>query len=257
MYWQDREYKAQENLTNKNIKEIEKQLGKYYKHTSSTLRGQFLITYNALLSSIDEGMKPTPADLYKLDKYWKLQTLIRDELQKLGEKETALYIKHFIEQWKDTYNLFAFKDDNHFNVMDDAIIEQMIKQIWCSDGMSWSQRIWKNTEKLQQALNDGLIDCVLTGRSTAQLKDMLMHEFNVSYNRADSIVRTEMLHIQTQAAQQRYKDAGISEVMVWADKDERRCEVCGKLHKKKFPINATMPIPAHPRCRCRIIAVIE
>jgi hypothetical protein len=66
-----------------------------------------------------------------------------------------------------------------------------------------------------------------------------------------------MAHIQTQAAKQRYSDAGVLEVEVWADYDERRCDVCGKLHKTKHPINGTMPIPAHPRCRCCILPVVD
>ena len=133
----------------------------------------------------------------------------------------------------------------------------MINSIWCADGKSWSNRIWTNTDRLQQALNDSLIDCVLTGKKTTELKNMLQEQFNVSYSRADSVVRTEMAHIQTQAAQKRYEDAGITEVQVWADEDERRCDICGKLHETKYLINEQMPIPAHPRCRCCIIPVVE
>ena len=44
---------------------------------------------------------------------------------------------------------------------------------------------------------------------------------------------------------------------LWADEDERRCEVCGKLHKKRYPVGANIPIPAHPRCRCCIVPVVE
>lgn len=66
-----------------------------------------------------------------------------------------------------------------------------------------------------------------------------------------------MTHIQTQAARQRYLDYGISEVEVWADEDERRCDVCGKLHLKRFGIYEKMPIPAHPRCRCCIVPVVD
>jgi hypothetical protein len=46
-------------------------------------------------------------------------------------------------------------------------------------------------------------------------------------------------------------------VQVWADKDERRCEVCGKLHQKTFSIYEPMPVPAHPRCRCCIVPVVD
>lgn len=109
---------------------------------------------------------------------------------------------------------------------------------------------------MKQTLNDELIKCVISGKKTSELTKLLQERFGVSYNRAATVVRTETAHIQTQAAQQRYKNYGITEVEVFADEDERRCDVCGKLHQKKFPIGGTMPVPAHPNCRCCIIPVI-
>lgn len=256
-YWAERQAKAQEKLTSKNIKETEAQLKKYYLNSMKKVIGQFEQTYNKLLLSIAEGRDPTPADLYKLDKYWEMQGMLKQELQKLGDKQAALFNKKFIEEYKQIYEALALKDDLFFREISTETAQQMISQIWCADGKNWSNRIWKNTDKLQEALNENLIDCVLTGKKTTQLKNLLQEQFNVSYNRADSIVRTEMAHIQTQAAQQRYLDYGIKEVQVWADKDERRCDVCGKLHEKRFPIGGAMPIPAHPRCRCCIIPVVE
>ena len=117
--------------------------------------------------------------------------------------------------------------------------------------------MWNNTDKLQQTLNDKLVNSVVAGHKSGELKKILMDEFNVSYRRADSIVRTEIAHIQTQAARLRYQDYGIQEVQIWADADERRCDVCGGLHKKIYPVGAVMPIPAHTNCRCCIVPVID
>lgn len=134
---------------------------------------------------------------------------------------------------------------------------QLINQIWCADGKSWSQRVWNNTDRLQQALNDKLTECVITGKTTSQLKKFLQDEFGVSYNRADTIVRTEMAHIQTQAARQRYQEYGIQEIEIYADTDNRTCPICAKLDGKRFGINDSLPIPAHPRCRCCALPVIK
>lgn len=257
-YWKDRQALTQERLTSRSIKETEKQLQKYYSSSMSRIIGQFEQVYNKVFSNISEGKEVTPADLYKLDKYWQLQGQLKVELEKLGDKQATLLSKAFEAQYIDIYNAIALPDvDGMFSDMATENAKQMINTIWCADGKSWSDRVWTNTNKLQQALNDNLINCVLTGKKTTELKQILQNDFNVSYNRADSIVRTEMAHIQTQAAQQRYKDSGIQEVEVWADKDERRCEVCGKLHEKRYPINGVMPIPAHPRCRCTIIPVVQ
>lgn len=249
---------SQQKLTTKSIAQTEKQLIKYYTTSMKSVIDEFENTYLKLLATIEDGKKPTPADLYKLSKYWELQGQLKQELQKLGDKQAALLSRSFERQYIDIYNAIALPDtDGYFHTMDNKTAQQMINNIWCADGKSWSSRIWTNTEKLQQALNDSLIDCVVTGKKPTQLKNMLQDEFKVSYSRADSLVRTEMAHIQTQAAQQRYKDAGITEVEVWADKDERRCDVCGKLHETRHNINGVMPVPAHPRCRCTIIPVVQ
>ena len=219
--------------------------------------GQFEQTYNKVLLSKEEGREPTPADLYKLDKYWKLQGDLQKELQKLGDKQSTLLGKKFVEQYQQIYEATALKDNLFFGEMDKSAAQQMINQIWCADGKSWSQRVWGNTDKLQQALNDDLLDCLIAGKKPSELRKKLMNDFDVSYRRADTVVKTEMAHIQTQAAQQRYKDYGITEVEVLVDADERTCDVCGKLEGKRFPINGKMPVPAHPRCRCCIIPVVD
>lgn len=257
-YWVERQRKAQENLTNKSIKQTEAQLKKYYKSAMDNVINEFEQTIFKLNSAIQNGKQPTPADLYKLDKYWQLQAQLRDELYTLGEKQAALFSKKFEQQYMRIYKMIALPDtDKSFSNVDLASARQMINQIWCADGKSWSQRIWTNTEKLQQALNDNLINCVASGKKTTQLKQMLQHSFQVGYSRADSIVRTEMAHIQTQAAQQRYKDSGIEQVEIWVDPDERTCDICGELHENRYSVFDDVPIPAHTNCRCCIIPVVE
>ena len=255
-YWEDRQAATQANLTKRNIAQTQKQLEKYYATTQRRIIGQFQQTYNKLLSTIEEGRAPTPADLYKLDTYWQMQAQLRDELTKLGNKQAEVLSKNFINEYINIYEALAAKDGLYFNTIDTKTAEAMINHIWCADGKNWSSRIWNNTDLLQQALNDNLIECVVAGRKSNDLIKLLEYQFGVSYNRAESLVRTEMAHIQTEAAKQRYLDAGVKEVQIWADEDERRCEVCGKLHEKIYPAGAAVPIPAHPRCRCCIIPVV-
>ena len=256
-YWADRIAKAQSLLTEKNIKQIEKQLKKYYGKTMKSVIEDFESTYNKLLSTVEEGKQPTPADLYKLDKYWQMQSQLRTQLQKLGDKQIHTMSKTFELEFFDIYYSIDIEGAEAFSTIDTAVVQQIINQIWVADGKSWSQRIWENTDRLQQALNDNLIECLVAGKKTSDLKKLLQDNFNVSYYRADSLVRTETAHIQTQAAQKRYTAYGVQEVEILADKDERRCDVCGKLHGKRYPVGSVMPIPAHPNCRCAIIPVVD
>ena len=256
-YWAKRIARSQDQLTQRNIKETEKQLAKYYATTMAGVLQAFEDTYNKLLATMEAGKAPTPADLYKLDKYWQLQGQLRQELEKLGNRQAVLLSKNFERNFNEVYHSMAMPSSKAFTELDTTTAKQMINSVWVADGKSWSQRVWDNTTKLQEALNDGLINILVAGQSPRNLREMLVSEFNVSWNNADMLVRTEISHIQTHAAQKRYEDAGIKEVYVWADEDERRCDVCGKLHEKRFLIGEKMPVPAHPRCRCRILPVIE
>lgn len=111
MYWQDRMAKSQEKLTSKSIKDTEKQLIKYYSKTMKTVINDFELTYQKLLTTVGEGRAPTPADLYKLDKYWELQAQLKTELQKLGDKSAALLSRQFTEQYIGIYNAIALPDE--------------------------------------------------------------------------------------------------------------------------------------------------
>lgn len=256
-YWQARIAKAQDLISQKNRKQIERILRKYYRTAAQGVIDDFTETYNKVLSAMENGVQPTPADLYKLDSYWQMQTQLDVRLKELNERQQRQMLRAFKRNYWDIYNELNIDGLRLFSTIDDNAVTQVINAIWCADGKSWSQRIWQNTALLKETLNEELIRCVTTGKNPSYLKKVLQERFNVSFGNADMLVRTELAHIQTQAAKQRYRDYGLDEVEVLADKDERRCDVCGKLHKKRYGINDPVPIPAHPRCRCCIVPVID
>lgn len=83
---------------------------------------------------------------------------------------------------------------------------EMINEIWCADGKNRSQRVWHNVGKLQEELNSSLLDCVISGKTTKELKQ-----------------------IQTQSAAQRYKDSGVEYYEFLADTDKSTCDICAAL----------------------------
>lgn len=256
-YWLKRLLEGQAKVADKTIEEIEQQLKKYYRHVMETTIADFEATYDKLLATTTAGQAPTPADLYKLDKYWKTQAQLKKVLQELGDKQIGLLSKRFEEVYGKVYSALALPSEEVFSTISQETTRQMINQIWCADGKSWSQRVWANTDRLQQSLNDGLIDCVVGGKKTSQLVKELRNDFQVSYYRANTIVKTEVAHIQTQASKERYKSYGVQEVEIFADPDNRTCPICSGLDGKKYNINEPLPLPAHPNCRCCILPVIE
>lgn len=256
-YWENRLANAQNAITEKNLIQIEKQLAKYYEITMRRVIVDFEGVYNKLLAQQELNKPITPADLYKLDKYWQLQGQLRQEAEKLGRKQIAALSKVFQLNFFEVYYSLNIEGMEAFNTLDKAAVAQMINQVWVADGKTFSQRVWDNTERLVATLNEQLILCVATGKKTSELKKVLQERFGVSYRRADTLARTELCHIQTQAAQKRYEDYGIQYVEVLVDPDERTCEKCKALMGKRFLTTATPPLPVHPNERCALVPVIE
>ena len=256
-YWAERNKKNQEKIADKTIKSINYQLQKYYGKAMNKVINDFEAVYNKILNTMEDGKEPTPADLYKLDKYWEAQAQMRRELEKLGNKQVKLLSAAFEANFFEVYYGLALPGDEAFNRIDRQVVQQLINGIWVADGKQWSQRIWSNNERLAQTLNDELIHIVTTGKKSTDLKKVLQERFNVSYHRAETLVRTEVAHIQTEAAKKRYEDYGIEYVEVLVDEDDKTCELCKALKGKKFPTTGTPPLPVHPNERCCLVPVID
>lgn len=255
-YWQDRMLQSQNNLSAKSKRQVEKQLSKYYATAMKRTIADFEGTYNKLLATIEQGKKATPADLYKLDKYWSMQGQLRQELQRLGDRQVSALSKIFELNFFEVYHSINIDGKQPFSMIDKQAATQLINSIWAADGKSWSARVWDNINNLVETLNEGLLHCVVTGKKPTELKKILQERFGVSYSRADTLVRTELAHVQTEAAKRRYEDYGIQKVQFWADEDERRCPECGKLHKKIYEVGEAIPLPRHPNCRCCIVPIV-
>lgn len=256
-YWQERMANAQNAISTKTTKQIEKQLRKYYAAAAKRTIEDFESTYNKLLAQKKEGKDIIQADLYRLDKYWEVQGQLRQRLQKLGEKKISLLTKYFELNFFDIYHSIAIPGLKAFNTIDDKLVNQLINSVWVADGRTFSQRVWNNIDRLVETLNEQLVYTVVTGKKTTELKNLLQERFNISYRRADTLVRTELAHIQTEAAKKRYEDYGIQYIEVLVDADDRTCDECKALIGKKFPIHAAPPLPIHPNDRCTIIPVID
>lgn len=270
-YWEKRMLDAQKKWTDKDIDAINKQLRHYFRVASASIIKEFEAVYDKILAQAEEGKPITPADLYKLDRYYQMKAQLEKVLQNLGDKTSKLLEKKFEQEYKHIYSDLATDEDGKtikasisdkaFSTIADESAKQVANQIWCADGKSWSQRIWKNLNNLQQTLNDGLIECVVTGKKTSELKKRLMERFNVTYNQAENLVRTEMAHIETQAALDRYREHGRDKIRIIVDPDERTCDVCAKWDDKIVDISEAHTgkncPPFHPRCRCTIAAVVE
>ena len=267
-YWAERQENELNKISTKTESEINKQLDKYYSSVMRKVFEDFEATYNKLITTIGSGNPITVADIYKLDRYSKLQARLTQLCEQLGNKEVELLSKKFEEQWDEVYKKSALPSDEAFIVPSESNAKQMINSVWCADGKTWSQRVWGNVSLLQETLNEQLVHVVVAGRSTRDLRKLLQERFDVSRSQANMLINTEVNHIQTASAAKRYEDAGLKQYMVLG-REEGSCirgkkggkVDCHKMDGKIFDyadmkVGTNAP-PFHPNCRCRIKPVVD
>ncbi len=125
-------------------------------------------------------------------------------------------------------------------------------------GAHFSQRIWRNTEILAQAIKDELLVSLLSGRSNAKTMQVIREQFNVNSFCAWRLVRTESSYVSNAAVSEGYKEAGIEKYRFIATLDSRTSEECAALDGKVFEladkkVGTNFP-PMHPFCRSTTIA---
>nr|BDD44563.1 hypothetical protein 1 [bacterium] len=79
--------------------------------------------------------------------------------------------------------------------------------------------------------------------------------FKTAQNRIEVITRTEIMRSYNQGRIHLYKDMKVEKVVWYTALDERVCPVCGPLNGQEFELDQAPQIPAHPQCRCTILAI--
>ena len=255
-YWTERMMRAQ-RYTDLNIEELEKQYAKIYQNAHSEVQKQFqLLLYRKSHPENSSKGKFTRTDLYNMERYKvagaQLELIVNKMSDELREKT-----KEFLQKEYETTSKAFNSSSVMFHTIDERKLDTIINEVWCADGKNWSERIWTSEIKLKSKLQEVLIECVLKGYSASKASKILQEEFGVSRSNANRLARTELAHIETVAAQDRYKEYGITKWQVLVSEDEKTCPVCASMERAIFPIDSTPPVPFHPNCRCCMIPVVD
>lgn len=120
-------------------------------------------------------------------------------------------------------------------------------------GANFSERIWKNTDKLKDDLKQTLIQKMVQGSDIRSVSADIGLRMEAAYFRAEALVRTETAYFMGEAVAKGYEDDGIAEYEILATLDTRTSEICQKQDGKKYKLDdravgVNYP-PFHVRCR--------
>lgn len=258
-YWISREIEQRDAIFNQTINSYNYELVKQYRRCLKATKCAMADLYDEIL--IASGNDTLLAsDLYKYNRYYKLIQVLNKQLKALGADEVKLTEKKLLDMYAKT-SAAVGKSINFNADFNQKAAHRVIDNVWCADGKHWSDRIWKDKAALQVRLEKGLIDCVSRGTSKDELVKTLMADFDIGFRSADRIARTELSHIQNQAALDKYNEAGVKKYEILAAHDARTCDICSEMDGKIFELSkaqagVNMP-PFHPNCRCAVLGVID
>ena len=141
----------------------------------------------------------------------------------------------------------------HFQSLNQTLVENIIQKPWAVDGRNFSERIWTDKTKLINTLHDSLTRMCITGEAPDRAIREMKKRMQISQAQAARLIQTEAAAFAAKAQQDCYKGLNVEEFEVVETLDEFTCPTCGDMDGKHFPmseyvVGVTAP-PFHPNCR--------
>ena len=132
-------------------------------------------------------------------------------------------------------------------------LDKVLKTPWAPDGELYSDRIWKDKQKLVSELNAALAQGLAIGKPLDKIADSLAERLSVKKSAARRLLYTEASAVTTLAEKDCYEDLGVGEYEILATLDQKTSEICRSMDGKHFPVSemrtGVNAPPFHPHCR--------
>ncbi len=224
-----------------------------------------------LIEQIDEFVKKYPqyADLvpvretiYRLNRLEGLQYSIRMAEANIAGYADDLMTPYLTELSRRgvNYGMETLGFGKNFYSINSDIVKQFVGVPWCN-GENFSTRIWNDTQKLAETLNQQIAQGFARGDSYERLTKQLQDRFKrVNKRDAYRLIYTEGTYVMAESSMQPFTQDFQKYRIVTAE-DDRVCPVCSGISSEVFEIEDRQPgtnfPPFHPYCRCTFTVVVE
>lgn len=230
-----------------------------------------VIIPNGDLERFHREMKKAGLSEYLPDNYkarmTRLEYLYADcwaESKKASLKHQQIEAKAHRETIKNAYYRTIYdtgvglKVNPAFSKLDNRAVNQVLNTKFL--GGNYSERIWKNTDKLADTLKEVIGSAIARGESYSKTARGIRERFGVTQYEATRLVQTETCYFQNQAEIEALKEMGIKKYKFIATLDSRTSDFCRVHDKKVYNVEdakagENLP-PLHPNCRSTVSAYL-
>ena len=250
-YWEKRIANSTWKQYN-SLEERNKKLLEFYIDASESVKDEL---YKLAEKYSKDGVL-SRTEIHKRNRLQKLNQNFEKIIEDLGHK-VETFAKENMQQGFENVNENISKEmgEIDFAMPNKNLMEKLFEEEWRGD--SFSGRLWKNQRKLARGLNSILLIGLQQGKTATEMAVQLHNFMGKGFNECHRLVRTETMHYLNSATLQRYKDANVEYVQIWAAADERTCTTCGGYHTKIYPLEKAPILPLHANCRCTYLPVMD
>ena len=292
-YWQRRQQELNKSME-KDEEKLKKRLSSYFDTEYRKLEKQIsqyyqqygednVIQYRRLMESLSDSdrrllmeqmdrfsekypeyahLMPVRESIYKLNRLEGLQYSVRLQQLEIGAVENEQITAHLNRQAMRGVNAAAealgFGKNFYSNNPD---ITKLFVNVPWSNGENFSQRIWGNTDKLENYLNTDIAQGFARGDSYERLVRQLRQRFGkVSRNDAYRLIYTEGTYVMAESSMHPFTE-DFEKYRLSTVGDGKVCEICRSVAQETFDIKDRQPgvnfPPLHPWCRCSFTIEVD
>ena len=271
--------KRLEKFYDAEFKRLDKEIAAYYQ----TYGYDNVIEYRRLLQSLSEedrtllmermddfakkypqyaNLMPVRESIYRLDRLQGLQYSVfmtEAEIAGYTNEQMETYLRRLSQQGLN-YGMETLGFGKNFYSVNDDIVRQFVDVPWCN-GENFSTRIWNDTNRLAQYLNQDIAQGFARGDSYDKLVRNLRQRFrNVNRKNAYRLVFTEGTYVMAESSMQPFIQ-DFDKYHTSPVLDGRTCSICRGMRHEVFLISDRQPgvnfPPFHPWCRCSFEIVVD
>lgn len=215
--------------------------------------------WKKMLENASAKMHISRLDAMKLQIQQQIEVLYGNQVDGLDELMHNMYTEGF--------NRSAYTLDTgmgvHYNLAttDPRRIDAIINRPWADDGKTFSERLWRDKDKLVNALQQEMTQAVTRGDKLGDAVKNISNRMGAAKSSAARLVMTESAFISGRAQRDCFKDLGVDKYEYVATLDRKTSETCRALDGKVFDIDDYKPgtnaPPMHCWCRSCIVPYFD
>lgn len=167
--------------------------------------------------------------------------------------------KSFESNFKKHLTTVIKQESKFFGV--DLSIDDLLDKTWGLDESNWYSRLWKYRTRWDDTICNDLVISLLKQENITDILKNIDKRFETMDTVLNRLWVSETSALRSLARKQIFKELGVNYFRFYTKVDERRCDICGSLHGRVFPMSAysvgsTAP-PIHTNCRCWVEPIME